>query len=155
MYTYVSVHICLDRRVSLCMCPGHAPVALSAVVLGECFCVHTRWLLSREFAPPVDTCASMHCQVQLVAQSSTLLWESIADVKHSSVFYWLTMHASEKQRKTFLNVLVDIHNKQKKIHALNPWSWSHCSWSRYVRSYQKLLSNRKMDKSYPIGVGSQ
>ena len=93
----------------------------------------------------------MHLQVQIFDQSSALLWENVVDAKRSGVFYWLAMHASAMQRKTFVDVLVDIRNKQNKMQALNPWSWSR--WSRYVLSHQKLISKQKLEEQYPIEVG--
>ena len=93
----------------------------------------------------------MYLQVQIFDQSSALLWENVVDAKRSGVFYWLAMHASAMQRKTFVDVLVDIRNKQNKMHALNPWSWSR--WSRYVLSHQKLISKQKLEEQYPIEVG--
>ena len=90
-----------------------------------------------------------HRQVQDVTPISGLMSEYIVEIDRSSVFYWLAMRASEMQRKTFLDVLVDVHNTQNKLNVLNP-----CGWRHSIRRLQhRLQSKHKMGMRYPIQVG--
>ena len=88
-----------------------------------------------------------HGQVQDVTQISGLMSEYIVGIDRSSVFYWLAMRASEMQRKTFLDVLVDVHNTQNKMNALNP-----CGWSHSMRRLKRPQSKHKIEILYPIEV---
>ena len=81
---------------------------------------------------------------------SGLISEYIVEIDRSSVFYWL-ITCSEMQRKTFLNVLVDVHNAQNKANALNPCGWSH----NIKRLRHKCQSKHKMQEQYPAEVGAQ
>ena len=90
-------------------------------------------------------------QVQPVTHISGLLSEYIVDIDRSSVFYWLAFRASQMQRKTFVDVLMDVHNSQNKVHALNPCNWSH----NMRRMRHKLQSKDKTGELYPIEVGAR
>ena len=92
-----------------------------------------------------------HQQVQSVTHISGLMSEYFIDIERSTVFVWLVKCASERQRQTFLNVLVDIHNSQNKVNVLNPCNWSH----NMRRMRHKLQSKGKIEERYPIEVGTR
>ena len=83
-----------------------------------------------------------------MTQISGLISEYIVEIDRSSVFYWLAT-CSEMQRKTFLDVLVDVHNTKNKMNALNPCGWSHLA----KRLTHKCQSKDKMQEQYPTEVG--